>query len=85
MRKEKMETVMGMCVITLTKYIMQKEKIDHEKAYRRLLNSELYQLLNDEETRLFLEHDHYLCKAYDAECLKGKDGLYSFINTSASE
>ena len=80
MDASKITTATGMCVIALTKHIMKKDQIDNEHAYRKLLESELYKLLNDPETRLFLENNNYLCEAYDVECREGKDGLYYFIN-----
>lgn len=52
MSESKIETTTGMCVVALTKYIMKKETLDYEKAHKRLLNTELYKLLQDSETRL---------------------------------
>ena len=40
---------------------------------------ELFKLLSDPETRLFLEEDAYLQKAYEAESASGTDALYDFI------
>ena len=62
------------------KDIMKKEQLDREHAYYRLLESELYKLLNDAGTGLFLEPDGYLFEAYDIECKEGKEGLYGYIN-----
>lgn len=59
---------------------LETENLDHEASYRKLLSTELYQLLQDPETRLFLEMNDYLCKAYDEESRYGKDGLYAYIN-----
>lgn len=81
MSEGKMETAIGMCVVTLTKYIMKKQDISHEAAYRKLLTMELYGLLRDSETRLFLETNEYLCNACEKEMVEGKDALYEYINT----
>lgn len=42
---------------------------------------ELYNLLLDMETRLFLETNEYLCEACDRELDRGVDALYEFINS----
>lgn len=80
MTESKIITAKGMCVIALTKYIMKKERLNREHAYYRLLESELYKLLDDAGTGLFLEPDSYLFEAYDIECKEGKEGLYGYIN-----
>lgn len=80
MCKSKTETTMGMCVVALTRHIMEKKNLSYEDAYKNLLTTELYQLLQDEETRLFLETNNFLCNAYDAENNQGKEALYEFIN-----
>ena len=59
---------------------MKKENLDYEAAYKKLLATELYKLLTDNETRLFLERNDYLCKAYDRETELGEDAMYDFIN-----
>ena len=48
-------------------------------AYAKLYRMELFKLLSDPETRLFLEDDTYLQKAYEAESASGIDALYDFI------
>lgn len=80
MSEGKIETTMGLCVVALTKHIMEKKKLDYEAAYKMLLTTELYKLLNDQETRLFLEVNEYLIEAYDKELEDGKDALYEYIN-----
>ena len=81
MSNSKIETTTGMCVVALTRHIMETRQTDYEDAYKHLLSTELYQLLLDEETRLFLETNKFLCKAYDEECNNGKDALYKYINS----
>lgn len=76
----KIETTIGMCVVALTRHIMEKNTLDYEAAYKELLTTELYKLLQDKETRLFLETNDYLVKAYDRESESGVDALYEFIN-----
>lgn len=81
LNESRIETTTGMCVVALTKYLMKKQNADYEKAYRKLLSMELYNLLLDMETRLFLETNEYLCEACDRELDKGVDALYEFINS----
>ena len=80
MSESKIETTTGMCVVALTRHIMNRKSIDYEAAYKLLLTTELYELLLDAETRLFLEPNDYLCQAYDIELQDGKDALYCYIN-----
>ena len=75
----KANTVVGHCVIDLTKYIMSKDGLSADAAYRKLFATELYKLLNDYDTRLFLEDGEYLKQAYDTETSAGVDALYEFI------
>lgn len=81
MDESKILTTTGHCVVALTKHLMEVYKLDYENAYRRLLSYELYKLLQDSETKLYLEPNQYLCKALDAEIFGGKNELYLFINT----
>lgn len=80
MQKGKVGTTIGMCVVALTRHIMSKNNLNYEMAYKKLLSTELYKLLNDKDTRLFLETNEYLCEAYDKEDESGKDAMYEYIN-----
>ena len=80
MSESKIETTTGMCVVALTRHIMKKQQLNYEDAYKTVLTSELFQLLTDKETGLFLEPNSFLCSAYDTELEYGKDALYDFIN-----
>ena len=80
MSESKIETTIGMCIVALTRYIMEKQQLTYENAYKTVLTSELFQLLQDKETRLFLEPNSFLCNAYDIELESGKDASYDFIN-----
>lgn len=80
MGESRIETAIGMCVVALTRHLMNIQNIGYEEAYKKLLNTEIYKLLLDSETRLFLEMNEYLCEACDKELKEGKDSLYDFIN-----
>ena len=80
MSEGKIETTQGLCVIAMTKHLMRKFDITEDVAYARLINTELYSLLMDPETGLFLETSRYLCEACDIELDHGKVALYDYIN-----
>ncbi len=80
MNEGKIQTTTGLCVVALTRHIMEKWKLDYEDAYKKLLGTTLYELLQDSETRLFLETNEYLSKACDVEMESGKDAFYEYIN-----
>lgn len=84
MTESKIETAKGYCVVALTKYLMERFQELPEDAFRRLLGMELYQLLMDEDTRLFLETNEFLCKCCDMELEYGINGLYNFIDSSTN-
>ena len=77
----KIGTVQGLCVVALTKHLMEKLGLPPDEAFARLLQTELYPLLLDSETRLYLETNQYLCEALDQEIDEGVDSLYTFINS----
>lgn len=78
--ENKIKTAIGMSVIEITKFLMSRYNMDQELAYRKLLGTELYTLLNDIDTRLYLETSEYLCKACELELDEGEEALYDFIN-----
>lgn len=80
MSENKFKTTVGLCVIALTKHIMDRDNLNQEEAYKKLIKTELYKLLNDMETRLYLETNEYLCEAYDVEMDKSIEALCDFIN-----
>lgn len=80
MSESKIETIMGLCVVALTKHIMKKQSLDYKAAYKKLLTTELYRLLQDPETRLFIETNEYLTEACDEELEGGNNALYEYIN-----
>ncbi len=79
MNKDKIETAKGLCVVDLTKYLMNLYSTSQDEAYKRLVKMELYSLLIDDETRLYLESDSYLKQCCKTEIESGVDALYEFI------
>ena len=80
MTEEKIATTKGFCVVALTRHLMDIYQIPLESAYEKLLETELYPLLIDSDTGLFMETNDYLCRACDIEQNEGKKALYFYIN-----
>lgn len=80
MSESKIETTKGLCVVAITRFLMNESGWGQEQAYAHLLEMELYKLLMDDETRMFLETNEYLCKCCKIEVEQGVDALYRFIN-----
>ncbi len=80
MTEGKIETTKGFCVVSLTRHLMDSFQLSMDAAYKKLLKTELYSLLMDTDTGLYLETNEYLCKACDIEQNQGKESLYLYIN-----
>lgn len=80
MKESKIETTIGLCVVALSKFLMKKYGVSEEEAYQRLMEMELYELLLDADTRLYLEPNEFLIRCCETECDKGKEALYRFIS-----
>lgn len=80
MTESKIETTKGICVVAMTKYLMKKLNTSQEHAFQFLLSTETYSLLMDDQTRLFLEPNEYLCHCCEIELEQGIEELYKFIN-----
>lgn len=76
----KLQMALGVSVIAITKYLMEHLSVTHEEAYKKLVDTDFYELLNDIDTGLYLETNEYLCKACMLELESGKDAMYDFIN-----
>lgn len=82
MSENKIETVKGNCVIALTRYIMQKLNLTQDNAFSKLNSMEIFALLNDTETNLFLETNDYLCHACDLELAGNTEAMYEYIQNN---
>jgi len=76
----KIETTQGLCVVALTKHLMKKYDVAEDVAFAKLIDTELYVLLMDPETGLYLETNQYLYDACDTEMEYGIEALYDYIN-----
>ena len=85
MPERRIETAKGFCVIALTRHLMEKQHLKQDEAFEKLLETELYSLLMDEETRLYLETNEELCRLSDLELAEGTDALYEAISIDNSD
>lgn len=80
MTENRIELTKASCIIALTKHIMQKYSLDLKAAYIKLMNSKLYELLLDSDSRMYLEPNDYLVQAYNVETDLGINEFCSYIN-----
>ena len=66
-------------VICLVKYEMKLSGTSEDAAYANVMKTDLYALLKDEETGLFLEPKEYVEEAYRLEVKKSVKAMYEFI------
>lgn len=82
MDEPKIEHLKGLAVINATKHLMAKYNLNHEDAYKKLLNSETYRILMESDSGLYLESDNYLNTALDFELDKNKEAMYDYISNN---
>ena len=79
---QKIDVLKGLAVINATKHLMSKYDLNHDDAYKKLLNSETYRILMESDSGLYLESDDYLNTALDSEFDKNKEALYDYISSN---
>ncbi len=79
MTEEKKQTAIAASAVGLTRYIMAKEGLAQDEAYRRLYATEIFRLLSNPDSGLLFEPNDYLCKCLDMELRDGVDALHEFI------
>ena len=79
MTKSAIETTKGLCVVAMTRRIMEKLSMTSDEAFKKLITMECYRLLMDDDTRLFLETNDFLCQCCEKEIEDGRDALYQMI------
>ena len=79
MNVDKIEILKGMCVIDITKYLMEKKGLTPDDAYAQLMQMELFQILMDTESGMYLEQNDYLFQCCQIEINDGRDAFYDFI------
>ena len=66
-------------IICLVKFDMNIHKINEEKAYINVMQTELFKLLKDESTKLYLEPKEFIEEAYRIEINKSSSDMLRFI------
>jgi hypothetical protein len=79
MNESKIETAKGMCVVDVTKFLMQRNNCTGDVAYAHFMGMELYQILMDTDSGMYLEQNDYLFECCEIEESRGIDALYEFI------
>ncbi|MBR1586989.1 MAG: hypothetical protein IJ658_01570 [Kiritimatiellae bacterium] len=79
MTDEKIQTAIASSAVGLTRHIMARNGVLQDEAYRRLCATEIFRLLSNPDTRLFLEPNENLCEYLDVELVNGVDALYAAI------
>ena len=76
MTKSRARTVIANSVTGLVRFIMKAERLSKEDAYLRLCGTELFRLLRNDRTSLYLEPNVQLTKLYMCEQDQGVDAFY---------
>ena len=66
-------------IICLVKFDMNIHKINEEKAYINVMQTELFKLLRDTSTKLYLEPKEFIEEAYKIEINKSSSDMLKFI------
>lgn len=76
---DKLNTVMSMNVIMLTKHLMKKLGCSEEEAFIKLSETSLYQLMLNKDTELCFETDNCLMEFLDKEMDYGNEVFWDYI------
>ena len=79
MTEAQIDNAISTCVIGLTRHVMDCEAKAIDEAYRDVYGSELYKLIANPSTRLFLSPNKELIRLYDTERTAGVAELYKAI------
>ncbi len=80
MNEDKIQSAINLKVICLVKWIMEQKKITEDAAYEQLLPMELYRMLTDEETGIYLEPIEYIYDCYKIETEQGPEQLIQYVS-----
>lgn len=80
MSEDRVRSTIGECAIGLTRHVMERDALSHDEAYRRILASELFKLIGDADTHLYLEPNTELIRLLDIERASGVDALYNAVS-----
>lgn len=77
MTEAKIKATIANCVVAIVRHDMLSRSMSDEEAYRAFFASELYRLLMNPATRLYLEPNRELARLYDVELNRGAASLLS--------
>ncbi|WP_367567171.1 hypothetical protein [Lacrimispora sp.] len=80
MNKDKIQSAINLKVICLVKWIMEQMEVTEDVAYEKLLPMELYRILTDMETGLYLEPIEYIYDCYKIETDQGPEHLLQYVS-----
>jgi len=72
MNKEKFDALLPIILTSLIQKIIERTNISHDEAFLRLYNSNLYYLLEDEESKVWHYSADKLFLLFDEEMNNGK-------------
>ena len=75
-----MQTIQGHCAVALTRHLMSTLSLSQDEAYKKLINMNIYTILMNPDSNLYLETNDYLCTACDIELNQGLDAVLRYIN-----
>ena len=60
MYDNKIETIKGLCVVNIAKFIMTKLELSADEAYAKFMQMEMFDLLMDTSSGMYLEQNEFL-------------------------
>lgn len=80
MTNSRARTAIANSAVGLTRYLVRRHHISKDRAYMRLYRTELFGLLSNVKTGLFLEPNERLIDLLKVEERSGADGLYARLS-----
>lgn len=74
-----MDIAIASSINAMTKYIINRDGLDEETAYKKLLDMEIYKLMIDQDSGIWKEFENYLCDCCEVEFAHGVAALYNFF------
>ena len=82
MLENKIETIKGLCVVNITKFIMTKLGLSADEAYAKFMQMEMFDLLMDTDSGMYLERNEFLIACCEKEIDYGAEELYKFLEVA---
>lgn len=82
MLENKIETIKGLCVVNITKFIMTKLGLSADEAYAKFMQMEMFDLLMDTDSGMYLEQNEFLFACCEKEIEYGAEELYKFLEVA---